>query len=314
MSKSVITDSLLTAIADAIRTKTGSAATMTPADMATAIGNIPAGPEHYMALEYDRVGNIVSAEFVGIETIPSYVMHSKSTLAQVQFDPSTWSIGEYAFCGCTSLPLTSIPSGISQIEGYAFKGCTRTNLTELPQHLTIIGQSAFENCSGLTFTVLPDRITSIGATAFRGCGMTSITCDGAITTIGNYAFPLGITSASFPNMAASSISIVFGASTASNACKSLQFADIGKTKSIAANAFANCYALQALVLRRSDAICTLVSTNAFNNTPFSGYNSLNGTIYVPQALISTYQAATNWSTLYAGGHLTFSAIEGSIYE
>lgn len=44
--------------------------------------------------------------------------------------------------------------------------------------------------------------------------------------------------------------------------------------------------------------------------------SINGLrdVYVPSALISDYQAATNWSTRYSGGYITFHAIEGSIYE
>lgn len=83
---------------------------------------------------------------------------------------------------------------------------------------------------------------------------------------------------------------------------------------IAANAFANCYKLQTLILRKSDTICTLANVSAFNNTPIRGYNSLTGTIYVPSALISTYQTATNWSTIYGEGHVTFAAIEGSEYE
>ena len=45
-----------------------------------------------------------------------------------------------------------------------------------------------------------------------------------------------------------------------------------------------------------------------------GYNSLTGTVYVPSDLISSYQTATNWKTLYDGGTVTFEAIEGSDYE
>ena len=42
-------------------------------------------------------------------------------------------------------------------------------------------------------------------------------------------------------------------------------------------------------------------------------NPTESTIYVPQALISDYQTATNWSNLYAAG-VTFAPIEGSIYD
>lgn len=120
---------------------------------------------------------------------------------------------------------------------------------------------------------------------------------------------------SLPNMEISSLGTVFGYSyMASYACQNLETADIGKTKAIAANAFANCYKLQTLVLRKTGSICTLANVSAFANTPMRGYNSLTGTVYVPNALISTYQTATNWKTLYDAGTVTFSAIEGSAYE
>lgn len=83
---------------------------------------------------------------------------------------------------------------------------------------------------------------------------------------------------------------------------------------IYANAFSSCYKLQTLVLRKTGSICTLDNVSAFTNTPMRGYNSLTGTVYVPSALISTYQTATNWKTLYDNGTLTFAAIEGSLYE
>ena len=68
------------------------------------------------------------------------------------------------------------------------------------------------------------------------------------------------------------------------------------------------------MLRRTSAICALGNTNSFTNTPMAGYNSLTGTVYVPEDLISSYQTATNWSTLYNNGTVTFTKIEGSIYE
>lgn len=126
---------------------------------------------------------------------------------------------------------------------------------------------------------------------------------------------MAIASASFPNMAlTSNLSTVFGSSTAAGACQHLAFADIGSTTGIAANAFANCYALETLVLRKTSAVATLANVSAFLNTPMRGYNGLTGTVYVPSDLISSYQTATNWSTLYNDGTVTFVAIEGSEYE
>ena len=110
----------------------------------------------------------------------------------------------------------------------------------------------------------------------------------------------------------SSISTVFGSATAAYACQQLEFCDIGSTTGIGANAFANCLALDTLVIRKT-TLCTLSNVSAFTNTPL-GSGGTGGTVYVPSALISTYQTATNWSTLYSGGTITFAAIEGSDYD
>ena len=144
-----------------------------------------------------------------------------------------------------------------------------------------------------------------------------MSCDAAIVIMPGSAFngdpthSMALTSASFPNLAlTSNISYVFGNSTSAYACQSLAFCDIGKAAGIGANAFANCYSLTKLVIRKT-SVCTLGNTSAFTNTPMSGYNGLTGTVYVPSSLISNYQTATNWKTLYNNGTVTFTAIEGS---
>ena len=76
--------------------------------------------------------------------------------------------------------------------------------------------------------------------------------------------------------------------------------------------FHNDTALRNIVLK-----CNTVVINA--GTWSDGYwggiyqNPTESTIYVPSALVSDYQTATNWSTLYNAG-VTFAPIEGSIYE
>jgi hypothetical protein len=76
--------------------------------------------------------------------------------------------------------------------------------------------------------------------------------------------------------------------------------------------FDHCSSLTTLVLR-NDTVVTLANINAFQGTPFAS-DGTGGTVYVPAALIESYQTATNWSTLYASGTCNFAAIEGSEYE
>ena len=248
----------------------------------------------------------------------NYIERSTS-FTDIDWPDGLTSIGGYAFSDCTQFrPSSPLPDGVTTISTYAFNGCTNLALTSLPSGLTSIGNYAFAGCRYITLSSLPSGVTSIGFGAFNQCDrISTITCDGPITSLQSLAFTgtsMSLSSVSFPNMSLSSLPTAFGSSTATNACHQLAYADIGSTKDIASNAFANCYALQTLILRRSDAICSLGNVSAFLNTPMRGYNSLTGTVYVPSALISTYQTATNWATLYNGGTVTFAAIEGSEYE
>lgn len=71
--------------------------------------------------------------------------------------------------------------------------------------------------------------------------------------------------------------------------------------------------LNKIILRNSNAVVTLNSTGDFNNTPFAS-NGAGGTLYVPSALIASYQSATNWSTILGYSTNSIEAIEGSAYE
>lgn len=61
------------------------------------------------------------------------------------------------------------------------------------------------------------------------------------------------------------------------------------------------------VILRSGTVCTLGSTNAFTSTQIA---SGTGYIYVPDALVDDYKAATNWST-YADQIKPLSELEGT---
>ena len=257
----------------------------------------------------------------GIVSIGQYAFYGCTNLALTSLPSGLTTINSYTFFGCTNLALTSLPSDITSINGYAFYGCASLALTSLPSGTTTISGYAFYDCTNLALTSLPSSITGISSYAFKNCtGLTTLSCTGVITTLGSQAFlgdssnHMQLISVRFPNLALTSgISTVFGSSTAAAACQELEICDIGKTASISANAFANCYKLQTLILRKT-TVCTLGNTSAFTNTPLSGYNGLTATVYVPSSLISSYQTASNWSTLYNAGNVTFSAIEGSDYE
>ena len=306
--------------------------------------DVPSGLDEFKAM-VQRTANVITDLPSDITKIGDGAFYLFSSLALTSLPSGVTSIGNYAFYNCNLLRLSSLPSGLTTIGQHAFYACSNLTFSSLPSSLTSLGQYAFYNCNGLTqmdlsataissiasYTFaschnlasvsIPSTVTSIATYAFNGCNsLTSVSCNGAIATLGGYSFTgystfsMQLERVSFPNAVISSLSVAFGATTAANACRQLETADIGSTSAIAANAFANCYKLQTLVLRKTASICTLNNVSAFLNTPMRGYNSLTGTVYVPSALISSYQTATNWSTLYNDGTVTFVAIEGSDYE
>ena len=141
---------------------------------------------------------------------------------------------------------------------------------------TNIGYNAFYGCSGLTDVNLP-AATTITQYAFSGCtGLTDVNLPAA-TTIGQYAF---------------------------NGCNNLKCVDLsGSAKPIINTyAFQNCSKLNAVIIR-SDTVATLSGTNALTGTLIA--QGLGG-IYVPDDLVDTYKAATNWAT-YAANIYPISA-------
>lgn len=78
------------------------------------------------------------------------------------------------------------------------------------------------------------------------------------------------------------------------------------------NGFNRCSALKTLIIRGPYCIA-IGGTGAFSATPF-GSNGSGGTLYVPQAMIATYQADTNWSVILGYASNQILPIEGSIYE
>lgn len=90
-------------------------------------------------------------------------------------------------------------------------------------------------------------------------------------------------------------------------CSSLQVLDLKKSSRIAYGSMVNCTSLKAIILRRTDRICTLDSSLFIKNTPIE---KGEGYIYVPKGLLNSYKGATNWSV-----HKDkIISIEGSEFE
>ena len=243
---------------------------------------------------------VTSVSDATLTSIRSYGLASMSALTSVSF-PALQTIGTYAFYNDPNIIWSGWP---------------------FPAAKTI-GNYAFRYCYGLTGEVnLPSTVTSIGQYSFASCkNMTKFYAPGAITTLGTYTFvgasadhKMTMTECRMPNLGTSiALNLNWGHTTAANACQYLEVVDIGKAKSIAANTFANCYKLTTLIMRRTGTATTCANINAFLNTPLRGYSSRTATIYVPEALIDTYKAASVWKSINDAGYVEWKKIEGSDY-
>ena len=82
---------------------------------------------------------------------------------------SVRSIGDYAFCRCSSLTSITIPNNVTSIGNDAFSGCSSLTSITIPNSVTSIGEVAFSSCSSLTSITIPNSVTSIGNGAFCQC-------------------------------------------------------------------------------------------------------------------------------------------------
>ena len=173
MSEYLIQDTTLSAIADAIRAKTGPAEQLTPEQMIAAITNIQSG---------------------GGGDDSSFKEVIERTAVNPTLPGDLTNIGLYVFYNCFELALTSLPAGITSIGTYAFGNCYKLALTSLPAGITSIGKNAFFTCTGLTSITFEGTPSSIASNAFSNCtNLTTINVPWAEGAVANA--PWGATKA-----------------------------------------------------------------------------------------------------------------------
>ena len=219
-----------------------------------------------------------------------------NALSKINLPNGIENIGNFAFRQCRSLPSINIPAGVTTLGNSVFSSCASLSRVSLPNSIRAIGENLFYECFALKSVVLPEGITAIPNGAFNTCrALFSVAIPNGVTSIGNYAFnacnslvemriPDGVTSIG---------------DYAVRLCSSLTTVDIpDSVESIGANAFNSDSELYYTVIRGKPA---LSNTNAFSGIPSVGK------IYVHRADLSWYEAATNWSSLYAQGKIVAAA-------
>ena len=267
MANYLATDTDLTAVANAIRTKGGTSAQMAfPNGFVSAVQAIPTGGGYTLNDVVESNFGTGKITYNGTHLKP--FMFYESDISEFESDTVEYlygdgmNSGQGTFMNCTKITRISMPNLIGTgAGGYQFAGCT--SLIDLHVPNASVGQHFIDGCTSLeTFVSIRELASSNGS--------------------------------DFAN------------------CTALKTVDLNMNR-LTTLCFSNDVALTKLIMRRSTAIATLQNINVFNNTPFASGKS-GGTLYVPQALIASYQAATNWSTILGYPNNQILSIEGSIYE
>ncbi len=256
-------------------------------------------------------------------------------ITNVEFPSTLEEIGYEAFYGCSSLMVNiSFPESLKRIENQAFQYSAISGNLTLPENLEYIGESAFSGCRSLTGSlVIPNRITKIETGTFSNCGFTgTLTLPDGLVEIGSYAFsytkfkgelniPDRVTtirgwafsdtsfngSLTLPSELLSLGSSVFSGcwrlsgvvtipsniasipSSLFSGCTGLEGVVLHKdVEVVESSAFANCYGITSIV-------CKAKTPPTIDASSFSGVAKDNFTVEVPEASVTQYRNATNWS-------------------
>lgn len=187
-------------------------------------------------------------------------------------------------------PVGEISSDATNISYYTFNGHTGITKVSVP-NATSIPNSCFKDCTLLEEVIAPN-VTNVEGSAFKG----TTAINKPLFFPKAYVWTDTFRGSSAPiivcNRIINSNSSIF---RDNSSLMAVDFLGTAHQNFNGNTLFANCSSFKTLILRDSTML-TLSNINSFDSTPFANGGS-GGTLYVPQALISEYQAATNWSTL-----------------
>lgn len=177
MSKVLVTESYLTAIGDAIRSKNSSTDRYKPSEMAGAINDITTQDNTVLNSILDRSisGNYVNEDSTGIGP---YAFANCNNLTSATFTKVT-KIDRSAFSSCRSLESISLPE-VKKIETNSFNSCPLKSVS-MPK-IEVLGADEdvlgiFNGCYNMTTINIPSTIRSIGKNAFKNTNITTINID-----------------------------------------------------------------------------------------------------------------------------------------
>lgn len=274
---------------------------------------IPASVESIGASAFSACNgceSVVFADGSRLKSLGELAFSSNTSLVSVSLPASLESVGEKAFYNCRALEscrfedgsqLTSLsvnmfaycnklrevtlPAGLREISNRAFEQCSALESIGLPDGLTSIGSYAFQSCTALKSVEIPESVTSMGTYAFYSCtGLESVVA--ALKTIPNYAFSMGSTSS---KSALTSVTLSNTESIGKQAfycCRSLPQIELPATlTSVGEKAFYYCDKLTKVISLAEDVPAMDAQSSSLSTRK----------IYVPDASVDAYAAASGWT-------------------
>lgn len=171
------------------------------------------------------------------------------------------------------------------------------------------GGRQFMDCKSLKTAIFP-ALESVGDCFFEKCSALENVTLSKLKTAGSWLIT-GSTALKYLVLPAFTGTLT----RAIQSCTALKVVDLYAPTNVAsANAltFNGDSSLDTLIIRGA-SVSALGNINAFNGTCFAS-GKTGGTLYVPQAMVASYQSATNWSTILGYDNNQILPIEGSIYE
>lgn len=271
MADYIVKDTELTQIADAIRAKGSTSASLIfPSGFASAIESISTGDGTLSDIANGTIQTFTDSELTFAR---DGLFMSCSYLSAVVMSACT-SVGAYAFSGCTRLRVASMPL-CQFIQAHAFQNCTSLAAINFPQ-CTTVDVAAFAYCGQLSAVALP-ACHGIEMQTFDNC--------------------IQLTNISLP------LCSYIGYRAFASCIRLSTFTYPSNMKTAGYGVFVGCTSLRSIYIPHSSVIQLLYSATAhgcpFSATPIvqSSYLGTYGSIFVPASLVSAYQASTNWITL-----------------
>ncbi len=187
---------------------------------------------------------------------------------------------------------------ITTVGACAFLGCQALTAIDLP-NVTQVNRNAFESCVRLSTINLP-KVTALDRGVFTNSAIQQANFP-LVTTIGDNCFYAA------KHLISANLPLVTSLPIDSFRLSTIQTADFAAITNINRTAFTDCTSLETLIIR-TPSICVISDISiALRGSKIA---ASTGYIYVPDNLVDSYKAATNWVAL-ANQIKPISALEAS---